>query len=82
MGYHIKTIKRGKLGETSKIQEELDELIDAEQQNCKILALCELSDLIGSIESYLELHFPEITIADLVQMSNLTKKAFRDGTRS
>lgn len=82
MGYHTKTIKKGILGTSSKIQEELDELIDAESQECKILALCELSDLVGAIESYLINNYPNISINDLMQMSNLTKSAFNDGTRT
>lgn len=32
-GYHIVTIQKGDLGESSKIQEELDELKDAENQD-------------------------------------------------
>lgn len=81
MGYHKKTIAKGVLGRSSKIQEELDELYDAEEQQCKILALCELSDLIGAIQSYVEHNYPNMTLSDLIQMSNLTKQAFNDGSR-
>ena len=34
-GYHITEIKKGELGEISKLQEELDELKDAHAQQCK-----------------------------------------------
>lgn len=39
MGYHLQPIAKGTLGQASKIQEELDELLDAERQNNKILAM-------------------------------------------
>lgn len=81
MGYHTSKIKKGELGRASKIQEELDELLDAELQSCKILALCELSDLVGAVQAYLEHNYPNITLDDLIQMSNLTRKAFKEGER-
>lgn len=81
MGYHKRNIIKGVIGKSSKIQEELDELYDAEEQQCKILALCELSDLVGAIQSYLEHNHPDTTLSDLIQMSDLTKQAFKDGSR-
>jgi hypothetical protein len=81
MAYHKAVIKRGVLGEISKIQEELDELVDAEAQNVTILALCELSDLVGAIDAYLKARHPSITLKDLIDMHMLTKSAFQDGTR-
>ena len=64
-GYHLKHIPRGSLGDSSKIEEELHELQDAEEQGIKILMLCELSDLVGAIDAYLAKHFPEISLKDL-----------------
>ena len=81
LGYHTTKIKKGELGELSKIQEELDELVDAEKQDCYILKLAELADLYGAIELYLANYFPDVTMYDLEQMSNLTRKAFKDGKR-
>lgn len=81
MGYHKQSIKKGNYGQVSKIQEELDELVDAIQQNNKIMALVELSDIIGSINGYLEQNFPALTIQDLIIMANATKSAFLDGSR-
>lgn len=81
MGYHLKDIKKGKIGEASKIREEMEEFIDALDQNCKVMALVELSDIIGSVEHYLEKHHPSITIDDLVKMAGITRRAFEDGTR-
>lgn len=62
------------LGEVSKIQEELDELSDAHNQQVRILMLCEVADLIGAIESYLEKHFPGFTIKDAQEMVRLTRE--------
>jgi hypothetical protein len=81
MGYHLKSISKGVLGELSKIQEELDELQDAAEQGSKILALVELSDLIGAVRLYLNKYHPDITISDLSHMSLITERAFMDGTR-
>jgi hypothetical protein len=80
-GYHIDEITKGVLGQLSKVQEELDELKDAEKQGCKILALVELSDLVGAIRAYLREHYPGVRFHDLRQMSKLTENAFNDGTR-
>lgn len=79
MAYHKKEIKKGILGTSSKIQEELDELIDAEEQNIKILIHCELADLYGALELVAEKH--NLSMNDLKEMSDLTKKSFIDGTR-
>ncbi|NJO48259.1 MAG: hypothetical protein HC840_00925 [Leptolyngbyaceae cyanobacterium RM2_2_4] len=56
-GYHLKEIKKGQPGELSKIQEELDEAFDAEDQGVKIMLAVELSDLIGAVEQYAEQSF-------------------------
>jgi hypothetical protein len=81
MGYHLKKIKKGEVGEVSKIVEEVQELEDSLDQNCKIMALVELSDLYGAMEAYLERHHPGTTMDDLKNMSAITKRAFRDGSR-
>jgi hypothetical protein len=73
--------QKGKLGELSKVQEELDEAADAEAQHCRVMLLVELSDIVGAIESYLEKHMPDFTLADLRRMSKVTKRAFRSGFR-
>lgn len=81
IGYHITRIPSGVLGETSKIQEELDELKDAEAQGCRVMELVELADLYGAIECYLQQKHPSITMADLAIFSSITKRAFTNGTR-
>jgi len=81
-GYHLSSIPKGVLGESSKILEELLELQDAEAQEAKVMALVELSDLVGAVEHYLHHHFPDITLSDLVKMSTITKRAFENGRRT
>lgn len=80
-GYHITEISKGELGEISKLEEELAELRDAAQQNVRIMELVELSDLMGAVEAYLDRHHPGYTISDLLAMSEVTKRAFRNGRR-
>ncbi len=82
MGYHKATIPKGVLGETSKIREELAELEDAHERGVRVLCLCEVADLVGSIEAYLERHFPGFSLEDALMMSNLTRQAFREGART
>jgi len=80
MAYHINKINKGVLGEFSKVQEEWDELMDARQQGGKILELCELADLYGAIDAYLQ-HTYGMSIADIKQMSDMTVSAFQEGSR-
>lgn len=78
-GYHTHEIKKGVLGSLTKIQEELDELKDAEEQKSKILIMVELSDLYGAIEEYTK---PlNISMEDLKTFSDITKRAFKNGRR-
>lgn len=79
MGYHKRDIKRGTLGFTSKIREELEELEDAVEQNNQILALCECADLIGAVEAFAVRHGS--SLAACIQMMQATKSAFLDGSR-
>lgn len=80
-GYHKNIINKGVLGEVSKIQEELDELKDAEEQGNKILSLCECADLIGAIEAYLAKNHASTTLKDLKIMADATKRSFINGDR-
>lgn len=80
-GYHITHIQKGVLGESSKILEEVHELVDAEKQGCKVMAILELADLIGAIEAYLERHAKNIHLQDLIKMASITKRAFVNGHR-
>ncbi|MBX9722744.1 MAG: hypothetical protein K2X81_15195 [Candidatus Obscuribacterales bacterium] len=71
-GYHIRKIVKGVIGESSKIYEELQELEDSEEQGVRLMALIELSDMYGTIQRYLEKHFPDVTMDDLKQRSENT----------
>ncbi len=80
-GYHLRDIPKGTIGESNKILEEVLELQDAEAQECKIMELVELSDLMGAVALYLEKHHPSTTIEDLIIMSRITRRAFENGRR-
>lgn len=78
-GYHKKIIKKGKLGDLSKIKEELEEAIDAEEQGVKLMLLIELSDMIGAIKAVAEKN--GVTLNDLLDMQVVTERAFKSGNR-
>lgn len=80
MAYHLEEIPKGVYGNASKITEEYKEFIDAYRQNCKVMQLVELSDLIGAIEAYVKSHLG-LEFEDLILFSNITKRAFESGTR-
>lgn len=80
-GYHRTEIKKGVLGEFSKITEEYLELQDAHDQGAKVMLLCELSDLVGAIDWYLKNHYPNVTIDDIIKFSKMTQNAFERGDR-
>jgi hypothetical protein len=82
MGYHVRKIKPGQIGEKSKIREELEEFLDALEQDNPVMALVELSDMVGAIEHYLEKYHPSISLQDLITMAKTTRGAFEDGTRT
>ena len=79
MGYHVRQITKGKLGEVSKIREELNELEDAMNQNNRILALCELADLYGAIKAFA--YTIGSNMEEIKTMADATESAFKDGTR-
>lgn len=80
-GYHLREIERGEIGEPSKIREELEEFLDAVDQQCAVMALVELSDLVGAIQMFLEKYHPGMSIKDLEIMSKITRRAFENGRR-
>lgn len=80
MGYHTREFKKGVFGEFSKVQEEWEELLDARLQDGKILELCEIADLYGALEGYLEKAY-NISMADVAKMSRMTQTAFLEGKR-
>lgn len=81
VGYHLVKIEKRAYGTAEKILEEVQELLDAKSQGCKIMELVELSDLIGAIEGYLKSSHEGVTLDDLIKMSSITKRAFENGKR-
>jgi ATP phosphoribosyltransferase regulatory subunit HisZ len=80
MGYHLREIEtKGFYGDPSKIREELEELEESLDQDNRILALVELSDLYGALEGVAEKLGSNME--ELRKMSDATKRAFRDGSR-
>ena len=78
-GYHRREIVKGILGQASKIREEHDEFLDAVEQGNPVMALLELSDLIGAIEAYAAGY--RMTLAELIRMKDATRNAFVTGVR-
>lgn len=60
-GYHLYEIPKGKLGEYSKVIEEFMEFSDAIEQDCSVMAILELSDLLGSLKYYFYEHDQKCT---------------------
>ncbi|HOX96180.1 MAG TPA: hypothetical protein PLI45_02265 [Candidatus Woesebacteria bacterium] len=81
-GYHKNLdIPKTKIGSILKIFEEVYELQDAVFEKQKLLVLCELADILGAIDWYLVNNEIDLTLDDLYQMSQLTKRAFKTGAR-
>lgn len=80
-GYHLVDIPRGVYGDSSKIMEEVLELVDADKQSARIMALCEVSDIVGAVLGYLAKHHPGITLDDVLKMVDITRRAFESGHR-
>ena len=78
-GYHLRDIKKGTLGELSKVREELEEAEDSQEQGVKIMLLVELSDMIGAIKAVAEKNGS--TLEDLIEMHKVTERAFKSGAR-
>lgn len=67
----------------SKIEEELQEAIDAAEQGNSIMVLLELSDMVGAIEAYVAREFGgKFNLDSLRKMASATKRAFDSGHRS
>jgi hypothetical protein len=80
MTYHLREIKKGTYGFPSKITEEHDEFVEALEQGNPIMALVELSDLVGAIEGYINVTFG-VSLDELIKMKDATKRAFKSGHR-
>lgn len=81
MGYHLARIEKGEYGKLSKIREEFEELCDAVLQDNTVMAVNELSDMLGAMEGWMIENKISFTMEDLLVMMRATKRAFEDGTR-
>lgn len=79
MGYHIAKIEKGVYGTIDKVKEEVEEFIDARNQSCLIMMHVELSDIYGALEALSKNY--GLSMEDLKSMSDITKRAFTDGSR-
>lgn len=80
MSYHKLTIHKHDHRSPFKLQEEVLEYLDAVASNNKVMAMQELSDVYGSLES--EISKYGLTVEDLKIMSDTTKQVFEKGTRT
>ena len=78
-GYHKNKIVKGVYGDISKVQEEIDEYVDAKEQGVTIMETLELSDIYGALEAVADKY--KLSMLDLKKMSDLTKDAFKSGKR-
>ncbi len=76
MTFHITPIKKGIYGELSKIQEELDEAVDAEMQGQDLMLLIELSDIVGACAGVSEQY--GMTLDQLVTFAKLRSKVTKE----
>lgn len=81
VGYHIKDIRKARFGTFEKIIEEFEELKDAKDQDCTVMVLNEMSDLIGAMEGYLKEQNINVSLDDLIKMKDITKRVFENGRR-
>ena len=80
-GYHLVKIPKGKVGEATKIIEEAYEIQDAHEQGVRVMTHVEMSDLYGALDRFRELHYPEVSMADLEAMYRVTRRAFENKRR-
>jgi len=81
LGYHVRDIPKGKVGEPDKIVEEAYEILDAHEQGIRIMAELEMSDLYGALDRYREMYYPELKMKDIERMYRVTRRAFDNGKR-
>ncbi|AFH21093.1 hypothetical protein CL97_gp209 [Cronobacter phage CR9] len=80
-GYHLDKIEKRRFGSLGKIQEEVEELVDAHRQGSHVMILVEMSDLYGAMQGFLEENYPGFKMEDLKKFSSITRRAFENGYR-
>lgn len=81
LGYHVRDIAKGTVGEVDKIIEEAYELLDAHEQGIRIMSELEMSDVYGALDRYREKYYPELTMKDIERMYRVTRRAFDNEKR-
>ena len=76
MGFHIAKIEKGVYGEWSKVEEEIEEIIDALSQNIKPMLLIELCDCLGAVKAYYNLTTPESQYSELLFKLSVTTNKY------
>lgn len=71
--FHVGKIRVGTYGELSKIQEELDEAVDAQEQGIDLMVLIELSDIIGAVAGVAEQQYG-FTLDQLIAFSEKVRE--------
>lgn len=56
MKFHRREIAKGTYGELSKVREEVEEAMDAEEQGQPLMLALELSDILGAVRAVAERH--------------------------
>ncbi len=79
MGYHIRNIPVGTLGEWSKVSEEIEEIIDALEQNLKPMVLIELCDCLGALHIYSN-HEEEFNFENWVYVTSTERNQYQSYT--
>ena len=80
-GYHERTIPKTLPGSFFKILEETEEAKDAYLNKNPIMLLCELADLYGAMELFLEQNYSGVNMDDIKKMQQVTRRAFKNGRR-
>jgi phosphoribosyl-ATP pyrophosphohydrolase len=81
-GYHIDIIPKEPIGTAEKVMEEALELVDACKQANPVMALVEMSDLLGAVQLLLESKFGgALSVSDLITMAKTTRRAFESNRR-
>jgi hypothetical protein len=65
-GYHINKIPKGTIGEFSKVVEEFLEFEDSMEQSSSVMALVELSDLVGAVGEFFSKNGKPFLLNELV----------------
>lgn len=69
--FHKRSIKKGRYGELSKVLEEVEEALDAQEQGHRFMMLIELSDIIGAVQGVLDKEGFNLTVEELAKFAKL-----------